>query len=260
MTTLFCDLDNTIIFSHRKMLDAPKRVAERLNGAEQSYITERTFRFLSGRKDVSVIPVTARTVCQYERVKGILEAFHCEYALLMNGAVLIKNGAVDQSWLDESAEMVKCSAEKMNEAAQWLKNEGTAELKYHDIFLAYAKAPNPEELSNSINRVFGRSLIYSFFDSRKVYCAPAALTKGNAVKRLSNLIKPEMSFAVGDSENDLSMFDHVDVPIVPQKFEAMVSNQRKVIAREDQVLSDAACDAIETLFERIGNTAADERE
>ena len=42
-----------------------------LNGVEQSYITQRTFDYLSSCRAISFVPVTTRTKQQYERV-GIL--------------------------------------------------------------------------------------------------------------------------------------------------------------------------------------------
>ena len=38
MQTLFLDIDNTLIYSHRHVLDVPKRAVEFLNGKVQSFI------------------------------------------------------------------------------------------------------------------------------------------------------------------------------------------------------------------------------
>ena len=103
MITLFCDLDNTLIYSHRKSLNAPKRVAEMLHNKEQSYITKKTFDFLSSCREVSIVAVTARTMAQYDRVYKLLNCLHSEYALILNGAVLLKNGLQDKSWLVNSS-------------------------------------------------------------------------------------------------------------------------------------------------------------
>lgn len=249
MITLFCDLDNTIIYSHRKKLNTPKRVAEMLNGVEQSYITERTFDYLKSCQSISFIPVTTRTLQQYERVKRTIESFNCKYALILNGAVLLNNGIVDETWLNETRELVKESAKEMSRAVELLIREKTVSLKYHDNFLTYGSTSSPEKVSKRINDYVDQSLVHSFFDSRKVYCAPAILTKGNAVGRLSSQLKPEFSLAVGDSENDLSMFGHVDVPIVPNVLAARVQNPNKVIVSKDQILSDATCEVIERVID-----------
>lgn len=84
MITLFCDLDNTLIYSHKKSLNVPKRVAEMLHNKEQSYITRKTFDFLSSCREVSIVAVTARTMAQYDRVYKLLNCLHSEYALILS--------------------------------------------------------------------------------------------------------------------------------------------------------------------------------
>ena len=248
MTTLFCDLDNTIIYSYRRELNAPKRVAEMLNGFEQSYITESTFSFLSACKSVNIIPVTTRTIHQYERVKHIIDCFNCKYVLVLNGAVLIKEGVIDESWLAQSIELAKIAAGEMHRVATMLENEKMAKVKYHDAFLVYASTSRPEMLSKQIEKTVNSSLVSSFFDSRKVYCVPQVLNKGNAISRLSNYLSLGQTLAVGDSENDISMFENVDIPIVPSTLGTQVSNINKVVISETKILSDATCDVIEKLI------------
>ena len=84
MITLFCDLDNTLIYSHKKSLNVPKRVAEMLHNKEQSYITRKTFDFLSSCREVSIVAVTARIMAQYDRVYKLLNCLHSEYALILS--------------------------------------------------------------------------------------------------------------------------------------------------------------------------------
>ena len=249
MVTLFCDLHNTLIYSHKRTLNTPKRVAEMLNGKEQSYITERTFDFLSSCNTVNVVPVTTRTLQQYERVKGTLENFNCRFALILNGAVLIKDGIIDETWLAQSKELAKGASQEMDRAVTLIENSENVLIRYSDGLFAYATAPYPEMLSQQIKRTVDTSLVKLFFDNRKVYCVPQILSKGNAIKRLLNILESEQTLAVGDSNNDLSMFDNVDIPIVPCVLEAKVSNENKVVASESEILSDAACNVIETLIE-----------
>ncbi len=245
MITLFCDLDNTILYSHRRTLNVPKRVAEVLKGAEQSYITERSFNFLSSCRSLSVIPVTTRTLKQYERVKTVIDCFNCKYALTLNGAVLLINGEIDESWHEQSKYLVADASEEMKKTVMLFEGNELASLQYHDAFLSYASSPNPETVAKQIRESVDNSLVHLFFDNRKVYCTPTILTKGNAIERLSNRFKSELTFAVGDSENDISMFEKVDIPIIPSSLAARVSNSKKVIIPASDILSDAACEVIE---------------
>ena len=249
MIALFCDIDNTLIFSHRRALETEKRVAEMLDGAVQGYMTERTFRFLSACRSVSVIPVTSRSMRQYERVKGIFDSFNCAYALVLNGAILLRGGAVDEAWLEGSKKLARGAAGEMDRAARLLEEEGSVTLRYRDEFLLYGSAPDPEGTAKWMGDRVDESLVRLFFDGRKVYCAPADLTKGEAVRRLMRRIAPERSLAVGDSENDISMLECVDIPIVPRGLEERISNPGKVVVPPGRVLSDAACDVLEGMLE-----------
>ena len=47
MAYLFTDIDNTIIFSHRHETNEKKVWVEKLNGKDQSFMTYKTYRFLS---------------------------------------------------------------------------------------------------------------------------------------------------------------------------------------------------------------------
>lgn len=203
LVTLFCDLDNTLIYSHRRTLNTPMRVAEMLNGMEQSYITERTFGFLSSCSTVNVVPVTTRTLQQYERVKGTLENFNCRFALILNGAVLIKDGIVDETWLAQSRELAGGASQEMDRAVTLLEKSENVSIRYSDGLFAYANALYPGMLSQQIKTTVNSSLVHLFFDNRKVYCVPQILSKGNAIRRLLNILKPEQTLAVCESNNDL---------------------------------------------------------
>ena len=77
---LFCtDIDNTLIYSHRKPLRVPRRIAEYLNGKEQAYIPAGLYELIAAHTDkFTVIPVTMRTPEQYGRI-FVLEGI-CRYA------------------------------------------------------------------------------------------------------------------------------------------------------------------------------------
>lgn len=250
MITLFCDLDNTIVYSHRRTLNTAKSVAEMLNGATQSYMTEKTFEFLSGCRNISFIPVTTRTFSQYKRLQSTMESLNCEYALILNGAVLLKNGAIDKEWLAESKELVKGSNDEIEKAAELIKSTEKMILRYCDEFLVYAGSSNPEESAKHLERIIDISKVHVLFDSRKVYCIPTLLDKGYAVKRLVKRLMPELTIAVGDSENDVPMLESVEIPIVPQQLEMKVTNDKKIVVPETEILSDAACCEIEKILLR----------
>ena len=246
MISLFCDLDNTIIYSHRKKLDVPKRVVEKLNGSAQSYMTEKTFDFLSTCMTISTIPVTTRTFNQYDRLKTTLEILNCEYVVILNGAVLINNGEIDQEWLSESEKLAAGSEVEMDVAAAALEKYGV-KIRQKDALFTYGSTLDPQGVVDRVEGEIKPSLIHIFCDSRKVYCTPSIINKGSAVKRLKNKLLPELSVGAGDSKNDLPMLNSVDIPIVPQTLEAFVSNPNRITVSQTEILSDVVCDEIDRL-------------
>ena len=248
MITLFCDLDNTLIYSHRRKLGASKRVAEMLHGKEQSYITAKAFDFLSYCQEVSTVAVTTRTMTQYERVQELLNRIHSEYALVLNGAVLLRNGIQDESWLTDSIREVRNAVSEMNKAKCLLELHVNKPVRYSDSFLTYIDATDPPKLIELLEDEIDAKVINVFCDSRKVYCAPTAINKGTAVAKFREQFEAGLTVGVGDSLNDISMLEHVDVPILPQSLSCYISNPHKIVVPESQVLSDAACDEISKLI------------
>ena len=75
---LFCDLDHTLIYSHRMPIGSDKMVVEYLNGKEQSFMTQGTFEFLCKQNCVHLIPVTTRSKAQYERISVFRKELRCK--------------------------------------------------------------------------------------------------------------------------------------------------------------------------------------
>lgn len=248
MITLFCDLDNTIIFSHRKELNTSKRVAEMLNGVEQSYITQRTFDYLSSCRAISFVPVTTRTKQQYERVRHTIDSFNCKYALILNGAILLTDGNVDSEWCNESKRIAKESAADMERAAKLLMQYLGVPLVYCDDYLIYTSVQEPQAIAEMLRGDMGTSQINIFYDNRKVYCAPISMSKGKNISRFKKRFEAGITIGAGDSETDISMLENVDLPILPQPLTSLVSNPNKIVVPNTRILSDVACDEIERVI------------
>lgn len=251
MITLFCDLDNTLIYSHRRSLLGPKKVAEYYRGKEQSYITEKTLLFLTECRSLSVVPVTARTLPQYDRLDRLIRQLNCTYALVLNGAILLKNGVVDEQWAIESDMLAHKSKDEMKKVLSLMeRSEDVVQVRYCDRFMIYATAEDPRAETERLIREADCTLVKVFCDSRKVYCVPAAFTKGAAVARLMTQIFPELTIAVGDSENDLSLLEIVEIPIAPEHLGNSINNPNKVLIPDYEILSDKACKVISDLLEQ----------
>lgn len=181
---------------------------------------------------------------QYDRVQELLNHIHSEYALVLNGAVLLRNGIQDESWLADSIRKVKNAAAEMNKAKRLLEHYADKPVRYSDSFLTYIDVGDPPKLIELLGEEIDAKVINVFCDSRKVYCAPTAINKGTAVAKFKEQFETGLTVGVGDSLNDISMLEHVDVPILPRLLSCYISNPHKIVVPESQVLSDAACDEI----------------
>ena len=242
MKTLFIDLDNTLIFSHRHFITAPKRTAELLNGKVQSYITEKTYSFFSNQQSLLVVPVTTRTLPQYARIENLLKELGCCFSLACNGAVLLRNGIIDPSWTEESLSLSKTERQELPAATRWL-SEKCGQSAVHvalDMFV-YAGTESPERIAHALKQIVDSQKVDVLYDSRKVYCIPKSLNKGTAVQRFVRKYGISFSIAAGDSDFDVPMLNLGNLAIFPSYLENKVDNKRRIIVEENKCFSDELC-------------------
>lgn len=250
MPTLFLDIDNTLIYSHRHCIAAPKRVAEYLNGKEQSYITEKTFSYLSAHKEIQIVPVTTRTRPQFMRVEALLRELGCTAALICNGAVLLYDFAVDTAWMDESLRLSKAERTELPMAIQWLESKcGKEKTHVADELFVYAGTDDPIGMARDLQQIVDIQKVDVLCDARKVYCLPKSLNKGTALRRFISRFGIAHSIVAGDSNFDVPMLNLGETAVIPPDLVDKVCNIRIMIADEKQCFSDSICDCIEKLLE-----------
>ena len=250
MPTLFLDIDNTLINSHRHVLDTPKRAAEFLNGSVQSYITEKTYSFLSARRDLEIVPVTTRTLSQFLRLESLLGELGCTAALICNGAVLLRSGVADAGWTEESLRLSEEERTELPLAAQWLQSRCGKE-KTHaasDLFV-YAGTDNAVGMAEELKQIVDMNKVDVLCDARKVYCIPRTLNKGTALQRFLRRFDVSHPIVAGDSVFDVPMLDLGEPAILPPGLADKVCSSKVLVVDEGQCFSDAICDCLEKLSE-----------
>lgn len=94
------DLDKTLIYSYRHLTDETPdvEIVEFKDNKPLSYMTNKSFNTLwklKQRTDMMIIPVTARSTDQFNR---ILVTGNCPYAIVASGATILKNGKPIKDW------------------------------------------------------------------------------------------------------------------------------------------------------------------
>ena len=91
------DLDNTLLFSHQHA-QAGDVCVEYLDGKAQGFFPPSVIRGLAQiNRTMRFVPVTSRSIAQFLRIQfppGCVP----KYALVANGGLLLRNGAVDPAW------------------------------------------------------------------------------------------------------------------------------------------------------------------
>ncbi|MBQ2283648.1 MAG: HAD hydrolase family protein [Agathobacter sp.] len=223
------DLDNTLIYSYKHDIGSKKRCVEIYQGREISYITERTYELLRKVKEkVLMVPTTTRTIEQYERIDLQIGAF--PYALACNGGVLLIDGKEDETWYQDSLELVKDCSLDMEKAIGLLEQDANRsfEIRYIKELFIFTKSDRPEETIHYLSSRLDTSLVDVFSNGVKVYVVPKVLNKGLAAKRLKEKLSGDLVIAAGDSEFDISMLDFADHAIMPEALDADIKNKESV--------------------------------
>lgn len=243
---LFCDLDGTLIYSHRVALAGEKLCVERLEGREQSFMTRKSFASLSRERDFLLAPLTTRSPEQFARLEGLMGALRCRDALVCNGGMLLRDGAPDASWLEETRELAGHELRTLPEALRLLR-ESCGESNARDVagLMAYAKSERPGELAQSLRHKLDDSGLRVMCDRCKVYCIPRSINKGLALARYRAREGIDFAAACGDSEFDLPMLEVADLAILPVSLAPNLRNPRRLLIRDDRILSNQLCELLE---------------
>lgn len=246
----FCDLDHTLIYSHRNSIGSDKVAVEYLNGKEQSYMTQKTYEFFRRQNCVSLIPVTTRSKSQFERISVFREEIHCKYALICNGGVLLVDGVEDVAWNNETLSLVSSELPELQAIREFVQRISPASY-LHDVcgMYFYTKHDAPAFFAEHLRQIAHPKTISILHDNHKVYCLPSLLNKGTAIKRFEAKFGEAISIAAGDSEFDIPMLAYADTRIIPSNLVHQLPSEDTIMIL-DSVFSDGICSYLNTLAKR----------
>lgn len=202
------DLDGTIIYSQRHEFNAEKIPVDNYKDYI-AFMNKHLYDSLDVfNKKVPFIPITTRTLDQYERIKLPIIP---NYALVLNGAMLIKDGKIDGDWLDESRRIITNYQSEMDLANKIIESLIDAfhisKMQYVNQFFIFVKTEYPKELIELLKRNLDLSKLDLYNKKSKVYVLPKPLSKGNALIRLKRRLHSNYVIAAGDSDMDIPMLN-----------------------------------------------------
>lgn len=219
------DLDQTILYGKRFLTEStqPFRVVEVLEGAPISHMSIRAIHLLQEvHEKLLFVPVTTRTIEQYQRITIFQEEIKPRYAITSNGGNVILDGRVDEQWSRQVqsrivnecgafAEILARFAEISNPA--WVLKEKTAEdLFFYSII---DREQMPVEVLDDFERWVNQQNWSMSIQGRKLYLVPQAVNKRDAVLYVSELEHDEQIIAAGDSLLDMPLLDCANLALVP---------------------------------------------
>ena len=209
MKILFaCDLDNTLIHSHKKRRDGDICV-ELYDGHEQSFISPLALDLLKKiSAQVSFVPITTRSIAQYERIFWTAD-FRPKSAVVANGSYLLDNGRCENFLRAVVDEKISVELETLREKFSSDERFNICRIVDESFLFLRRRDDFDGEISFDTN-------LTAQHTGKKIYLFPPKLNKGAALTKLADKLSATKIFCAGDSEIDLPMLELADVAFSPK--------------------------------------------
>lgn len=223
------DLDQTLIYSPRSFRLIPgepmpaSSSIEIYDGRDISFMADSAVAKLRKIASQSIfVPVTTRTIDQYQRISLFCENMIPAYGVTSNGGNIIVDGAVDPTWREQvamnMAQICLCPEDMLasfNEVhhESWAGPVKMADGLFYYCLVERDKVPLTEIESFALwakQQQWNISL-----QGRKLYIVPQVVNKWAAVAYIKDILQEKLVVAAGDSLLDLCMLEQADFAIAP---------------------------------------------
>lgn len=248
------DLDRTLIYSNRSIDEFGRPVNRMLKPVENregkwvSFMTNDSFLTLEQifRKHL-FIPVTTRTMEQYRRIFIFQEELLPRYAILSNGANILRNGEQMKEWSELLLSKKRNETASIEEIFAFLQREGPCfdgiKRRVEDLFVYFVlNKPLPVEDKRTLSTLLAPLGWNVSLQGRKLYFIPKVINKGDALKFVCSHSGENVLAGSGDSVLDFDFLKHCHHCFVPKHSE-LVSDpdidipQGMSITKNDGVLA-----------------------
>ena len=209
------DLDRTLIFSYKRLTEDNICVEEK-DGKKLSFMTPLSAKLLCEISEkVKFIPVTTRSIEQYERIKFPSGA-PC-FAVCDNGGNLLVNGVPDPVWRKQAEEHILPAMAEMERIKSYWESlpDVYFEVRLVDGTFIFTKSHTPLETLRITAEKLCPEKVNLFDNGDKIYAVPKGINKGAALLWLKERFGEEM-IAAGDSFFDREMLCNADIAVVKQ--------------------------------------------
>ena len=210
---LACDLDNTLLYSHRHAQPGDVCVEWR-EGHEQGNMRPLAvaLRGELGGAGIELVPVTARSLEQYSRIRWPYKAPRT--ALIAGGAMCVEEGRVDTAWHEASLKLAAPYGPALAGLEARLMAHPEVELCRVVAGCTLFARCSGEAAAARLAALPGDGLVLTAH-GRKPSALPPRTGKGAALDRLLHRMGDCRVIGAGDSRMDVPMLARCRAAIVP---------------------------------------------
>lgn len=240
MKLFLSDLDNTLLYSykHRATDDV---CIEYNKGKEQGFMTSYSFDLFNRMTDnVCFIPVTTRSIEQYNRIQWP-KGFRPEYEVVSNGGILLENGIKSHEWYKESSDAYSLYKDEIKALQDELLSSGNyIRCRTVDELYLFAYCKDDVDAKQCAKDYSDTTQLKVIASGKKLYFFPPNINKGMALTKLRERLNPELIISAGDSIIDVPMLENADIAIVPNNYLAnRINGSAKImVCPDDSKFSD----------------------
>lgn len=204
------DLDNTLIHSHRRVSNTSDCiVVEHKDKKPISYMSKKTYELFENLKTnnkLTIVPVTARSTEQFDRITVTKD---CPYAILASGATILEHGEPVKEWsnfVDHTCDNHVKSYEFFDQyLSQNLHHMSIGPRRVNNVVICFKL--NEDENNHAFVREL-RELAtarnWNFTLQRaKGYLSPSEISKESALQFLIDYIGDKQVITAGDGRMDI---------------------------------------------------------
>lgn len=259
------DLDRTLIYSNKFLEQASTNTipVELKDEKQITHITEKSLKLLKLISEkILFIPTTTRSIEQFHRISIFNDSISLKYAVVDNGAVILKNGEVDLYWQDyilSQMNSIISPIELIEHCRFFLEKDYVNSFRCCDNLFLYAVLKNDKMNVDDFNKLIliSEKEGYSVTkNNRKIYIIPKFINKWSPLKYIMGIEKEDKIITAGDSYLDLPMLNNSLYGMIPSHAELNSTYRENIVndksiyyTKEQGIL--ASDDFLEKVFELI---------
>lgn len=223
------DLDQTLIYSPKSFRLIPGQPIpavssiEIYEGREISFMADSAIARLQKIASQNIfVPVTTRTIDQYQRISLFRENLIPAYGVVSNGGNIIVDGVVDHIWQIQVAlnmdQLCLCAEDMLASLNELCHESWAGSMRMADGLFYYCIVERDKVPLNEIESfaLWARQQQWNVsLQGRKLYVVPQVVNKWTAVAYIRDVLQKKVVIAAGDSLLDLCMLEQADYAIAP---------------------------------------------